>query len=298
MNNSVNNRSNRDGSDSADQGGQDGVDSTVDSAAGAAIGAGGADHGGADSEGGAPFHRLSWLDHGLFLDFDGTLVELAERPEQVCVPAPLLAALGQLEGLLGGKLAVISGRPIAQIDALLAPLKLAAAGVHGLERRGADGQVRQAAAPDLAVVRAAAQGLAEAHPEIWIEEKYGALAVHYRQAPQLGALCIEVMEQAVANCPGTVLLKGKMVAEIKPAGIDKGTAIRAFLDEAPFAGHMALFAGDDMTDEAGFDMVQQRGGAGIKVGAGPSVAQFRIDGPGALLAALEQAVHTLSRRQV
>ncbi len=242
------------------------------------------------------FHRLSWLDHSLFVDFDGTLVELAERPEQVLVAAPLVATLARLYELLGGKLAVISGRPIAQIDAMLYPLVLPAAGVHGLERRDAAGLLRQAPIPDMSTVLAAAQLLAATHPGLWVEQKYGALALHYRQVPQLGPLCDQVMLEAVLNCPGTVLLNGKMVVEIKPAGIDKGTAILAFLQEAPFIGHRALFAGDDTTDEAGFDMVQQLGGAGIKVGPGPSIAQFRIDGPGALGTALDQVVNTISRR--
>lgn len=242
-----------------------------------------------------PFALLAG-GRGLFLDFDGTLVELAARPEQVLVPAPLLATLQQLQALLEGRLAVISGRPIAQIDALLAPLRLPVAGVHGLQRRGADGRLHQAPVPDMSSVRTAASALVARHPGLWLEEKYGALALHYRQAPQLGPLCDSAMEEAVRNCPGTALLKGKMVAEIKPAGVDKGAALRAFLDEAPFAGHLALFAGDDITDEAGFLQVQAAGGAGIKVGPGPSIAEYRIDSPASLHAALAQVVHTLSRR--
>lgn len=244
----------------------------------------------------APFGRLQGRDHGLFLDFDGTLVELAARPEQVQLAAPLLATLARLAELLEGRLAVISGRPISQLDALLAPLRLPVAGTHGLERRTADGVLHFGALPELGPARAAAQALVARHPALWLEEKPGALALHYRQAPALGPLCDRSMAAALRLCSGAVLLKGKMVAEIKPAGVDKGSAIRAFLDEPPFQGHLALFAGDDMTDEAGFDMVQQGGGAGIKVGAGPSIAQFRIDGPAALAAALEHAVHMLSRR--
>ena len=232
----------------------------------------------------------------LFLDFDGTLVELAERPEQVLVAPPLLATLAALQQLLQGRLALISGRPIGQIDSMLAPLLLPVAGVHGLERRGFDGVLRQAPVPDMSCVLAAATALAARYPLLWVEHKYGALAVHYRQAPELGPLVDSTMFAAVRACPGTVLLQGKMVAEIKPAGIDKGTAISAFLDEPPFAGYRAVFAGDDVTDEAGFFTVQQAGGVGIKIGAGPSIAHSRIDSPGALYAALDQLVFTLSRR--
>ncbi|MDB5962883.1 MAG: otsB [Massilia sp.] len=245
---------------------------------------------------GGPFTLLGWPDYSLFVDFDGTLVELAARPEQVLVTAQLVATLARLQELLGGRLAVVSGRPIAQIDTMLFPLLLPVAGVHGLERRGADGIVRQAPIPDMSPVLAAAQLLAASHPGLWVEQKYGALAVHYRQAPALGRLVDAVMLDAVGNCPGTILLKGKMVTEIKPAGIDKGTAVRDFLNELPFAGHLAIFAGDDVTDEAGFAMVQQAGGAGIKVGPGPSIAEYRIDSPAALYTALDQVVHTLSRR--
>lgn len=243
-----------------------------------------------------PLGRFEVGRHALFLDFDGTLVELVARPELVALAPALQRTIARLQQLLDGRLALVSGRPVAQIDALLAPLCLPVAGVHGLERRGVDGVLRRAAIPDMASVLAAASALAAAHAGLWVEQKYGALALHYRQAPQLGLLCEATMRAAVLACPGTVLLHGKMVAEIKPAGIDKGTAIAAFLAEPPFAGHLAVFAGDDMTDEAGFALVQQGGGVGIKVGAGPSIARYRLDSPAALARSLAQLVQTLSRR--
>lgn len=244
----------------------------------------------------APWGLLEDDGHALFLDFDGTLVELAERPELVTVAASLPVTLGRLQLLLHGKLALVSGRPIAQIDALLAPLVLPVAGVHGLERRGLDGQLLRAGIPDLAVALAAANTLAAHYPQLWVELKYGALALHYRQAPELGPLCLATMLAAVQACPGSVLLPGKMVVEIKPAAVDKGTAIAAFLAEAPFAGQRAVFVGDDLTDEAGFAMAQLGGGAGIKVGPGPTIARYRIDHPAALALALAQLASTLSRR--
>jgi trehalose 6-phosphate phosphatase len=243
-----------------------------------------------------PFQLLCGGDCGLLLDFDGTLVELAERPEQVMVLPSMLSVLGQLQHLLNGRLALVSGRPIAQLDTLLAPLLLPAAGVHGMERRGVDGVLQRAAAPDLSAVRQAAVELGGRHPGLWVEEKNGALALHYRQAPGLGPQCRVALARVLEQTPGhgLVLLDGKMVVEVKPAGIDKGTAVRDFLADPPFAGHPALFAGDDVTDESAFAVVQQRGGAGIKVGPGASIAHFRIDGPGTLLAALEQVVRSLS----
>ena len=245
---------------------------------------------------GAAISLAEWRDASLFLDFDGTLVELAERPEHVRLDPAVLATLGQLQQFLGGRLALVSGRPIAQLDAMLAPLQLPLAGVHGMERRGIDGVLRRTTPPDLTAVRAAAAQLTAAHPKLWMEEKFGALALHYRQAPELGPLVDAAMAKAVRRSPGTTLLKGKMVAEIKPDGIDKGRAVQAFLQEPPFAGHRAVFAGDDITDEAGFAMVQALGGAGIKIGAGPSVARYRIATPSALHWALDELLDVLSRR--
>jgi trehalose 6-phosphate phosphatase len=228
----------------------------------------------------------------LFLDFDGTLVDIAPRPELVSVTPELHAALALLQARLGGRLAIVSGRPIAQLDALLAPLVLPAAGVHGMERRGADGVVHCLPAPDFSHVRAQALALAARHPGLWVEEKHGALALHYRQAPELEAVCCAAMDAAVRQSPGLILMQGKMIVEVKAAGVSKGTAIRDFLAEAPFAGYRPLFAGDDTTDEAGFDYVQGVDGIGLKVGPGPSVAECRIASAEALRAVLVQAAAT------
>ncbi|MEO7578676.1 MAG: trehalose-phosphatase [Massilia sp.] len=229
-------------------------------------------------------------DDALFLDLDGTLLDLAPTPDAVSVAPGLVAVLGALRDRLGGRLAIVSGRPLAQIDAVLAPLRLAAAGVHGLQRRGADGVLWQATAPDLAPLRARAFDLCAFHPLLWVEEKYGALALHYRQAPDLGPLCLAALEEAARACDGLQVLAGKMIVEVKLAGVDKGTAIRDFLTEAPFAGHRPVFAGDDTTDEAGFAWVQGAGGVAIKVGEGASAARHRIASAPALRAALEHYV--------
>jgi len=240
----------------------------------------------------AALHEVAALlaapDCALFLDFDGTLVDIAARPEQVVVTPALLAALDALQRRLDGRLALVSGRPVAEIDALLAPLLLPAAGVHGMERRGADGILHKLPVPSFASVRASAQALAARHPGLWVEEKHGALALHYRQAPELQAVCSSALGEAVRGDPELRLMEGKMIIEVKPASVGKGTAIRDFLAEVPFAGHRAVFAGDDTTDEAGFDYVQSIGGAGIKVGPGTSVAQYRIPSAEALRTFLAQ----------
>ncbi|QOY95093.1 trehalose-phosphatase [Massilia sp. UMI-21] len=235
---------------------------------------------------------LAAHEGALFLDFDGTLVDIAPLPSQVIVPPALLAALGVLQLRLGGRLAVISGRPIAELDSLLAPLVLPAAGVHGMERRGADGVLRRLPPPDFTRVRAQAQELAARHPGLWVEEKHGALALHCRQAPDLYDLCSAQLGAAVQEGAGLVLMEGKMIIEVKAAGVSKGTAIRDFLDEAPFRGHRPLFVGDDTTDEAGFDYVQSTDGIGLKVGPGPSAARCRIASAEALRTALAQVAAT------
>lgn len=232
---------------------------------------------------------LTAPDTALFLDFDGTLVDIAPRPDEVVVTPALRGALIALQARLGGRLAVVSGRPIAELDVLLAPLVLPAAGVHGMERRGLDGVLRRLPPPDFTIVRAQALELAAHHPGLWVEEKHGALALHYRQAPELQAMCSAVMGAAVLASPGLVLMEGKMIVEVKSAAVGKGTAIRDFLTLRPFLGYRPVFAGDDTTDEAGFDHVQRVGGIGIKVGPGPSLALHRIASAALFRAALAHA---------
>ena len=198
---------------------------------------------------------------------------------------------------LAGRVAIVSGRPIAELDRMLAPLVLPAAGVHGMERRGADGILRRIPAPDFTLVRTRASELAARHPGLWVEEKYGALALHYRQAPELQQVCLDTMAAAVQESAGLILMAGKMIVEVKAGGVSKGTAIRDFLAEAPFLGHRPLFAGDDTTDEAGFEYLQGAGGIGLKVGPGPSAANCRIGSAAALRSALADAAGVSTTRK-
>lgn len=226
----------------------------------------------------------------LFLDFDGTLVDIAPEPQAVHVPHAMKEAVRCLHDYLGGAVAVISGRPIDQIDGFLAPLSLPVAGVHGAERRGADGEMSYIATHPLDPVEAAAHALAREHEGLLVETKRGSVALHYRQAPQLEELSLRTMQQAVEQSPGITLLRGKMVVEAKPSGASKGGAIEAFLREPPFIGRTPVFIGDDITDEVGFSTVQRLGGLGIKVGDGPTVAWQRIAHPEALRNELEAVV--------
>jgi trehalose 6-phosphate phosphatase len=226
----------------------------------------------------------------LFLDFDGTLVDIAPQPDAVVVPPALIRMLEQLNHYLGGGIALISGRPILQIDEFLHPLTLPAAGVHGAERRGPNGEVTRLAAPPLDLVERAALELSQRFPKLRVEIKRGSVALHYRQAPQLEDRCIDVMQQAVQHSPGLTLLRGKMVVEAKPGGASKGAAIEAFMNESPFAGRRPVFVGDDVTDEVGFATVQRLQGLGVKVGDGASVAWQRIASPQAFREQLQSAL--------
>ena len=215
----------------------------------------------------------------LFLDFDGTVVDIAPRPDAVHVPEPLIGHLRWLHEYLGGAVALISGRPIEQIDAFLKPLALPAAGVHGAERRGADGKVVLLSTHPLEVVEAAALALVRQDSRLRVETKRGSVALHYRQAPERESECIAAMQRAVEDSPGLTLLRGKMVVEAKPGGASKGAAIEAFMAEPPFAGRTPVFVGDDITDEVGFATVQRMKGLGVKVGDGATVAWQRIGSP-------------------
>ena len=226
----------------------------------------------------------------LFLDFDGTMVDIAPQPHAVHVPQPLLRVLQDLHDYLHGAVAVISGRPIAQIDEFLRPLQIPVAGVHGAERRGADGPVHLLNTHPLDHIEEAACTLAAKHPGLIVENKRGSLALHYRMAPELEELCVRTMQQAVQESPGITLLHGKMVVEAKPGGASKGRAIEDFLREPPFSGRTPVFIGDDITDEVGFSTVQRLGGLGIKVGEGTSVAWRRVPDPATLRRELEAAV--------
>ena len=232
----------------------------------------------------------------LFLDFDGTMVDIAPQPQAVQVPQPLIGVLQALHQDLHGAVAIISGRPIAQIDAFLQPLRLPVAGVHGAERRGDDGQVHLLNTHPLDHVEAVAQALAEQNPGLLVENKRGSLALHYRQRPELEDLCVQAMQQAVEESPGLTLLRGKMVVEAKPGGASKGRAIEDCLAEPPFLGRTPVFIGDDITDEVGFSTVQRLGGMGIKVGEGPTVAWQRLPDPAALRRELAAALAARTKR--
>lgn len=202
----------------------------------------------------------------LLLDLDGTLLDFAPTPESVVVPPTLPPALAALRARLGGALAIITGRPVAQIDALLPGLP-AVAGEHGGAIRHAPGaEVEREHHPPVppAWLDGAEAALA-AHPGTLLERKAHGVALHFRRAPKAGSALRALAEGLVAILPSHALLAGNMVWEVRPRGIHKGNAVRALMARPPFAGRTPLFVGDDVTDEDAIAAARALGGIGLKV---------------------------------
>jgi trehalose 6-phosphate phosphatase len=209
----------------------------------------------------------------LFLDVDGTLLGFKGRPEEVRLHDSLRAVLDALDAGLRHALALVSGRTLSDLDRIQAPLKLPAAGLHGLERREPDGTIdRGAEGAALDHMRAGLNELVTRHDALWLEDKGRALAVHYRANPDLHRTVLDRVHALWAReAPDTLsVLDGKMVCEVKPRHADKGSAIRGFMARPPFAGRLPVFLGDDITDEDGFRAVNALGGLSVRVGAQPA----------------------------
>jgi len=158
-------------------------------------------------------------------------------------------------------------------------------GLHGAERRDANGDTQRIGFHDERLLRMerVLEEVVQANPGMLLEIKGAALALHYRNAPEREAVAREATQRLAADYPSAYVLQpGKMVYEIKPKDVDKGRALRAFLDEPPFTGRTPLFAGDDLTDEKGFEVVNERGGLSIKVGTGDTLARSRVESVDAL----------------
>lgn len=234
--------------------------------------------------------RANPAAYALFLDIDGTLIDLAATPDAVRVPPELPSILASLSQTLGGALALVTGRAQPYADRLFEPHCFPIAGLHGAERRSADGRVvRSAATPAFQQAKRELARAAKAWPGVILEDKIAAIAIHYRQAPAY-AMEVDVAMQAALSAigPGYELQRGKMVVEIRPDSADKGRAVQAFLGETPFAGRIPVAIGDDLTDEAMFKTVNALGGASIRIVETPAVtvAHWRLLSPQSLRAAL------------
>lgn len=214
----------------------------------------------------------------LFLDFDGTLTPFAPKPDAVVIDPALPLLLQSISARLGGALALVTGRPLAQIDALLG-IRLPGSGVHGLEFRAKGESPIRFLGPNWPMGRmeAALGGIVAADTRLWLETKPGSLALHYRAAPEREAQLRTALSALVLEQPDLTLLRGHCVLEIKPSGFDKGRAMAMLLTLPPWHGRLAVVAGDDVTDEDAFRQARLMKGWGIKVGAGHTSATFRVD---------------------
>lgn len=223
----------------------------------------------------------------LFLDFDGTLVDIAPTPGAIAVPQDLSARLEVLARGLDDALALVSGRALSDLERHLGTLNIARAGSHGIDRRLADG--RQLGNAAQAIPAAAAAEMAEfaAQHGLHLETKPHGTALHYRAVPDAEGASLQFAARH-AHLHGLAMKRGKCVIELVLPGADKGGAVRAFMAEAPFAGRVPIFVGDDVTDEDGFLAAAALGGFGIIVGdRQETAARWRIADPAGVLEWLE-----------
>jgi len=209
-----------------------------------------------------PFDRSA----ALFLDLDGTIAEIEPRPDQVAAAPMRSALLVELGRRMGGRVAILSGRTLDDVDRILEGSVAAVAAVHGLVRRRPDGSIEQTSpSPALEAARGVFTILAEAQRGLIVEDKTVSVTLHYRQVPQVEAAVCEAAER-IATSSDLVLQQGAMVAELRTPGPTKGDCLRAFLAEPPFEGHAPVMVGDDLTDEHAFEAAKAAGGYGVLVG--------------------------------
>ncbi len=219
------------------------------------------------------------LDLCLFLDVDGTLIELTDTPSQTVADPGIKSLLRDLCVRLDGAVALVSGRQIETLDRLFDPLRLPSSGLHGIERRTAEGTLQGGTFIDskLDHARAAIKLFVASHPGALLEDKRRTVAIHFRMAPQAAAAARELAAGIVEKLGQQYQIQpGDMMLEIKPRGFTKATAIRAFMQEPPFSGRRPVFIGDDLTDQDGFPAVESMGG--ISIGVGDRVqGQYHLD---------------------
>lgn len=207
------------------------------------------------------------LGKSLFLDLDGTLFELIDRPEDVVADPPTRALLEALAERLEGRLAIVSGRSLEQIDAMLGPVaqRLAVSGSHGSEHRWRGVTAHPIRPPALQNVAEHFRDFANGSDGVHVEEKSFGVALHYRQAPHVEPAARDLAAK-LATTYALHLQDGKMMVELRLLGGDKGTAVRRLMDRPPMAGTLPVFIGDDLTDEPGFGAARALGGHAVLVG--------------------------------
>ena len=224
--------------------------------------------------------KIDWTDSALLIDVDGTLLHIQSHPDDVFADTGLIDLLSQVHAALGGAFALVSGRPITELDRIFAPAKFPAVGAHGAESRIGSGRIQTEAALQLPgsaleqIVRYAA-----GRSGLLAETKDFGVALHYRQAPALEQECRELMRAVAGDLDKDFrLIEGKMVLELTPHAHNKGEAIKKMLQREPFSQRQPVFVGDDVTDEDGFREVNRQSGVSVRVGACDSTAaQYVIE---------------------
>lgn len=214
-----------------------------------------------------------------FFDVDGTLIEIASTPSSVVVHDDLPHIISRLHSLSGGAVSLITGRAVSDVAQFLPLPGIAVAGQHGLEMRSARGDVSMdsSSQADFDAIESTLNDVAKKHTGLIVEHKGRSIALHYRRAPRLAGYAHRLMRELKdRHGPDLMIQKGKRVVELKPVEADKGTAISALMRVAPFKGRTPVFVGDDVTDELGFQLVNELGGYSIKVGPGRTVAKWRL----------------------
>jgi trehalose 6-phosphate phosphatase len=215
--------------------------------------------------------------HALFLDFDGTFVDFAPHPDAIALRPGSIELLHRVSRRLGGALAVISGRRVADLDRFLAPLQLPACGVHGQEFRPLPGDLRlRFPSPQLEQARHRLAATIAPDDPILLEDKESALVLHFRARPEQQGRAERLAREAVAGLSDLYALRGHAIYEIRERGVSKADALRLFADAPPFSGRLPVFVGDDTTDEDGFLAAAAAGGFGVKAGPGATAAEWRL----------------------
>lgn len=222
----------------------------------------------------APAAGSAW-----FFDVDGTLLEIKPRPEDVVADGALRTLLTALSALAKGALGLVSGRSLRDLDRIFAPLVFPAVGLHGAEIRFPDGAVYGSAAGAMDCVRLSLRAFTASHSGLLLEDKGAALAVHFRQAPELESEVLNFLA-SLAGQNGLAIQKGKMVAELKEAHHTKGSGIAGLLAAPPFSSRTPVFIGDDLTDESGFLFINEKGGISVRAGPADVLTQAHYCLPG------------------
>jgi trehalose 6-phosphate phosphatase len=219
--------------------------------------------------------------YAVFLDLDGTLIDIASAPHLVCIPSDLVPLLARLSSGLQGALAIVTGRPIIDINRFLDPLRLVAAGIHGAElRKEVNGEILPTVGPLDPGVASAVRALGELAPGVIIESKTYSIAVHYRLAPSVEPQIEAVLKGIVAgSADHFILCPGRCVIEVVPRHISKGAALEALLALPAFKGRRPIMVGDDVPDETALTAAVRCGGYGLRVAGEHFKGQADFEGP-------------------